>query len=106
MDLQQAATDAATSVASVVEAYMGRVKALQGTLQNDAASIKASVARIEKEHSRLAMSFAKITDQMNSQEFISAINNAERLASALNSIADLGSSSLTFAVIDKKPQKE
>lgn len=106
MELEEAATSSAKSVAAVVDAYMSKVSNLKAQLQNDSASIRASVDRIEKEHNRLSASFKRITDMMTSGDFVSAIHNAERLAKALESISELGSSSLTFAVIDKKQAKE
>lgn len=101
MDLETKAVESASSVANVVDAYMGRVRDLKSRLQNDSASIKASAERIEKEMARVHQATSTAVNALISPEMERAIENAERLALALQSISETRESTVKFSVIEK-----
>lgn len=86
MDIEEAALSASESVGKIVDGYMDRVRTLKSQLQNDAASVRASCEKIEKDYAKVTKAMSGTVASLTSPEMERAITNAERLAAALTSI--------------------
>ena len=103
MDLESKALEASESVTKIVDRYMERVRGLKGQLQNDAASVKASAERIEKEFGRMNTAMRSTIELMTSPEMEAAIANVERMARAIETVNGLKRTAVRFSVIEQAP---
>lgn len=90
------------SIKQAVATYEELVKTFRGAVKNDISSVKASASAIENNLDRMRNVYLGTVAMLTSRDFVLAIENAERLATALKAISDLQSHSITFAVLDKK----
>jgi hypothetical protein len=101
-----AAYEAAQQVnTQAMEAYNASLAAFRSTIKNDLASISAAADRVQKESAKIATAYRASIDALLSQDMQTAIENAERLASALERIADIKGHKLTFSVLDNTPTR-
>ena len=97
-------TELTNEVRAALEQYSEVIKSFRGAVKNDIASAKASAIAVEENVKRMGAAYHSTAAMLTSQEFMLAIENAERMATALRSLSELQSHSITFAVLDKKPQ--
>lgn len=95
-----AATECADVAISAIERLASTVKSFTGNTKNDIASMKAAAERVSTEVERMESKYIRAQQLLTSQEFQLAIENAERMASALDSISRLQHTRLTLAVFD------
>ena len=101
-DVTKAYKDAAKMVEDAADIYNSAIGKFRSTIKNDLASISSSADRVTREHAKVSAAYQATAQMLISPDMAIAIDNAERLARALESIAALKSHSLTFAVLDKK----
>jgi len=89
-------------VGSLSASYIAAVKKIRGELGNDVDSIAKASARLKVETAKAIDEYRAALTLWTSPEMERAISNAERLATALKSVNELKSQSITFAVLDKK----
>lgn len=80
------------------------IRDIAGSMKNDVVSISASSDKMAREMYKVHQSTKDVIGALTGESMVQAINNAERLATALKAISELQSHSITFAVLDKKPQ--
>ncbi len=83
-------------------AYVAAVKKIRGELANDVESVAKASARLKAETGKAIDSYRAALSLWTSPEMREAIDNAERLARALESVNALRSQSITFAVLESK----
>ncbi len=103
MDVDEELHKAVAKVSGGAEAYTKAVLKFRSDTKNDIVSISASAAKIEAQCEKMHQAYSHAVTLLTSAEMELAIANAERLAKALESIAALKSNSITFAVLDTKP---
>ena len=89
-------------IGTLSSAYISAVKKIRGELGNDVESIAKATLRLKAETAKAVEDYRAARDLWTSPEMERAIGNAERLAKALQSVNELKSQSITFAVLDKK----
>lgn len=101
-DTEQAYIEATKTLSEANEAYNKVLNSFRSTIKNDLASISASGVKVQAETAKMRQAYTDAVTTLTSKEMISAIENAERLATALQAISSLQNHSITFAVLDKK----
>lgn len=91
-----------SEVRSALDGYRDVVTTFRGAVKNDISSAKASAVAIEENMLRMRTVYKDTAAMLTSPEFMLAIENAERMATALKAVSELQSHSITFAVLDKK----
>ena len=86
--------------AALWEAYDKRLQEFRSNVKNDITSLEATARRTTEAVVRMNKSYGDVITQLNGPEMLAAIANAERLAAAMQALANLQSHKLTFAVID------
>ena len=102
-DVADAYDKATDLVEKANAAYKQVVESFRSTIKNDMASIAASADRTQKECAKMNVAYKTTLDTLLSQDMQKAIENAERLAAALEKIAEVKGHKLTFAVLDSTP---
>lgn len=97
---------ASAEIEAAYDRFDVKRKKFRSEINNEVASVAASAGRISSEFAKVSDAVSKIERLMISPEMLSAIANAERLAAALQSISEIQSSRLTFAVIDQSPKAD
>jgi hypothetical protein len=88
------------AAARLWSSYEGKLKNFRGMVKNDIAALDASAKSAREAVARIKVAHEQVIATMTSAEMLAAIDNAERLASALERISGLKSHKLTLAVID------
>jgi hypothetical protein len=70
----------------------------RGSIKNDLSSMKAASERVQSEVLQMRDKYKQAQDMLTSPEFLKAIENAERMASALASIQALTETKVSVAV--------
>lgn len=86
--------------------YDTKLKDFRSMVRNDIASLEASGQSAFKAVNKIRDAHNKTIEIMNSADMVKAIENAERLADALERIQALKSHKLTLAVLDASPKAE
>lgn len=89
-------------IAEALKHYHTVVDRLKSTVQNDASSIAAVSNKTRNNLQSVTTMYGDLFKLLQSQEMVTAIANAERLAKALEVISELKSHSITLAVLDAK----
>lgn len=84
--------------------YDSKLKDFRSAVKNDIASLEASGRSAFAAVNKIRDAHNKTIEVMNSAEMVQAIENAERLATALERIQALKSHKLTLAVLDASPK--
>jgi septal ring factor EnvC (AmiA/AmiB activator) len=79
-------------------AYKQRLHEFRSEIKNDVASLEAAARRTTDSAVKISKAYAEVFAQLNGEEMQRAIENAERLARALDAVAHLQATKLTFAV--------
>lgn len=93
------------TVEATLDRYKQTVLRFRSEVKNDIASIKSAASATEDTVNRIGKAYMGTARMLTTPEFERAIQNAERMATALKAIADLQSHSITFAVLDRKPSQ-
>ena len=83
-----------------MEKLAATVKQFTSNTKNDIASMKAASERVQAEVDRMEAKYKKAQQVLTSPEFQLAIENAERMAIALDAISKLQHTKLTVALFD------
>jgi aspartyl/asparaginyl-tRNA synthetase len=100
-DVEQAYKEAAEVISESKKAYDNVLQSFRSAIKNDLASIGASADRVQKEAAKQMQAYRGVIDLMSSENMLLAIQNAERLASALKAISELEQHRITFSVMEK-----
>lgn len=100
-DVTEAYKEAAETIEAAKKAYDAVMTSFRATIKNDLASIGASADRVQKEAAKQMHAYRGVIDLMSSENMLLAIQNAERLASALKAISELEQHKITFSVMEK-----
>lgn len=87
------------------DAYNTRLLEFRSIVKNDITSLEAGARRTTDAVAKMNKAYGEVILQLNGPEMTKAIENAERLAKAMESLANLQSHKLTFAVIDAQASK-
>lgn len=98
MELDIAATESTDRAAKAIENLDAIVKNFREKIKNDTASMKAASERVQGECARMSVQYRQAQELLISPEFERAIANAERMATALQSISALSETRLSVAV--------
>lgn len=96
--IELASEEAAQRAAQAVDKLDERINAFRSKVGNDLSSMKAASQRVQTEVQSMSDKYAAARDLLTSPEFERAIANAERMASALESISRLSETKLSVAV--------
>lgn len=88
--------------AALWQSYDKQLATFRSQVKNDITSLEAGARRTTEAAAKMNSAYAAVFAQLNGPEMLSAIANAERLATAMQALATLQSHKLTFAVIDAK----
>ena len=98
MELEIVAKESSARVEQELQRVKQAVMSFRETTKNDLASLKASSDRVQTETLKMSKQYKEAVDILTSPQFMQAIENAERLATALSAIQNLNQTKLSFAV--------
>lgn len=96
--IELASEEAAQRAAQAVDRLEERLTTFRSKVGNDLSSMKAASQRVQTEVQSMADKYGFARDLLTSPEFERAIENAERMATALESISRLSETKLSVAV--------
>jgi len=96
--LELASEEAVSRAEAAVTKLEEHLEKFRSKVGNDLSSIKAASQRVQTEAQAMGDKYIKARDMLISPEFERAILNAERMATALESISKLSETKLSFAV--------
>ena len=96
--LELASEEAVSRAEAAVTKLEEHLTNFRSKVANDLSSIKAASQRVQTEATSMGEKYIKARDMLISPEFEHAILNAERMATALESISKLSETKLSFAV--------
>jgi hypothetical protein len=105
MELMTIAHEATNRVEAELKRVRDAVMSFRETTKNDLASLKASSDRVQTETMKMSKQYREAVDILTSPQFVQAIENAERLATALTAIQNLNQTKLSFAVFGEQPHE-
>jgi hypothetical protein len=98
MEASIAATESTARAQASVENLKKTLVDFRGTIKNDLSSMKAASERVQSEVLQMRDKYKQAQDLLTSPEFVKAIENAERMAKALESIQHLTETKISVAV--------
>lgn len=98
MELELVAKESATRVEQELKRTKENIMAFRENIKNDLASLKATSDRVQTETLKMSKEYKQAADLLTSPQFVQAIENAERLAVALQAIQNLNQTKINFAV--------
>lgn len=98
MEASIAATESTQRAQSAVDKLKSSLVDFRGTIKNDLSSMKAASERVQNEVQQMRERYKQAQDMLTSPEFIKAVENAERMAAALDSIQKLTETKISVAV--------
>lgn len=98
MEASIAATESTLRAQASVDNLKKTLVDFRGTIKNDLSSMKAASERVQTEVLQMRDKYKQAQDLLNSPEFVQAIENAERMAKALESIQRLTETKISVAV--------
>ena len=84
--------------------YDEQLTSFRSAIKNDVTSLEAAARKTTDAVQKMLGAYGNVVALMNGQEMQQAVANAERLAAAMNALANLQSHKLTVAVIDNEKQ--
>jgi len=90
--------EAANRAATAAERLDAVVEKFKGNVNNDLKSMKAVSDRVEGEVQRMVKGYLDLTAVLNGEPFKQAVDNAERMAKALEAIAAMQGSRISVAL--------
>jgi hypothetical protein len=98
MELETVAKESSARVEQELQRVKQVVMSFRETTKNDLSSLKAASDRVQTETLKMSKHYKEAVDVLTNPQFMQAIENAERLASALTAIQNLNQTKLSFAV--------
>ena len=98
MEASIAATESTLRAQASVDNLRKTLVDFRGTIKNDLSSMKAASERVQSEVLQMRDKYKQAQDLLTSSEFVKAIENAERMAKALESIQHLTETKISVAV--------
>ena len=98
MEASIAATESTLRAQASVDNLRKTLVDFRGTIKNDLSSMKAASERVQSEVLQMRDKYKQAQDLLTSTEFVQAIENAERMAKALESIQRLTETKISVAV--------
>ena len=98
MEASIAATESTVRAQASVDNLKKTLVDFRGTIKNDLSSMKAASERVQTEVLQMRDKYKQAQDLLTSSEFVQAIENAERMAKALESIQRLTETKIRVAV--------
>ena len=98
MEAAIAATESTQRAQSAVDKLRSSLVDFRGAIKNDLSSMKAASERVQNEVQQMRDKYKQAQDILTSPEFVRAIENAERMATALESIQKLTETKISVAV--------
>lgn len=89
------------AAAKLWDGYKSRLDQFRSAVKNDVTSLEASARKSTEATQKMKAAYGDVIDLLNSEEMQTAVSNAERLASAMQTLAKLQSHKLVFAVTDQ-----
>lgn len=83
------------------KSYEAKLQSFRSMVKNDVSSLEASARKTTEAVQRMTKAYGDVVTQLNSDQMLQAVQNAERLAAALGALAQLQSHKLVFAVTDQ-----
>lgn len=81
--------------------YKSRLDDFRANVKNDVVSLEASARKSTEATNKMTAAYGQVITLLNSDEMRIAVDNAERLAAAMQTLASLQSHKLVFAVTDQ-----
>lgn len=104
--LQQIATQATARAGDAVKTLESTLVDFRNKIKNDITSIKAAAERVQDETLRMRKQYEAAAAALTSPEFVRAVENAERMARALEQISGLSQTKISLAVFGEPQRKE
>lgn len=82
--------------------YEKKLESFRSMVKNDVTSLEASARKTTEAVQKMNKAYGDAISQMTSKEMQTAIENAERLAKAMEALAAVQAQKLTFEIADKK----
>ncbi len=98
MEASVAATESAVRAQASLDNLRKTLVDFRGSIKNDLTSMKAASERVQNEVLQMRDKYKQAQDLLNTPEFMKAIENAERMATALESIQKLTETKVSVAV--------
>lgn len=98
MDIEQHAVEVSGAAEEAMKSLKDTLDKFRGVLANDLTAIKAAASRVQSETLQMKQSYLAAQAVLTAPEFERAIANAERMATALQSISALSETKLSVAV--------
>lgn len=105
MDFEKTAIETTGDAEKALASLKQAVDKFRSTIANDLTSIKAASSRVSTETLKMREAYAQAVHLLTSQEFETAIANAERMATALVAIRDLSETKLSLAIFSGHKEK-
>ena len=98
MEASIAATESSARAQASIDNLKKTLVDFRGSIKNDMTSMKAASERVQAEVLQMREKYKQAQDLLTSPEFTKAIENAERMARALESIQKLTETKISVAV--------
>lgn len=98
MEIETVATESADRANSALENLDVTVKKFRERIKNDLSSMKASSDRVQSEVLQMQSQYKAAQELLTSPVMERAIENAERMATALKAISELSTTKITVGV--------
>ena len=98
MEASIAATESTVRAQASVDNLKKTLLDFRGSIKNDLSSMKAASERVQNEVVQMREKYKQAQDLLTTPEFVKAIENAERMASALKAIQALTETKVSVAV--------
>jgi hypothetical protein len=96
--IELASAEAAKLAEEAVQSLEESLKGFRSKIGNDLTSIKAASQRVQNEVNQMKASYTEVQTLLTSPEFVEAMKNAERMATALSSMGVMSSAKFSFAL--------
>lgn len=98
MEATIAATESTVRAQAAVDKLKSMLVDFRGTVKNDLSSMKAASERVQNEVLQMQDKYRQAQNLLTSPEFMQAIQNAERMATALRAIQELTETKVSVAI--------
>lgn len=98
MEASIAATESSVRARASIDELRKTITEFRGAIKNDISSMKAASERVQNEVLQMQDKYRKAQDILTTPDFMKAIENAERMAAALEAIQKLTETKVSVAV--------
>ena len=93
------------TIEEATKRYLDVVKQFRSAAKNDVAAAKSSAVAVEESVVRMKRAYDSAVERLTAPDFTEAVQNAERLAAALQAIEKLTATKVSFAVFGSGGQQ-